>query len=72
MVSQRQIIEETYQALLMEYVAGALDQAQSLIVSAHITMSPRGREIARACECVGGALLEKRCEPVAMKQAHSV
>jgi putative transcriptional regulator len=55
-----------YEALLLSYAAGALDQAQNLVVMAHLTLSPQARAFVRDLECVGGVLIETRCEPVAM------
>ena len=58
--------QTSYEVLLMEYAAGTLDLAQTLIVSAHLNMSPAARRMVKDCECVGGALMDKSCEPVAM------
>ena len=60
--------QSSYEILLMEYAAGTLDMAQMLIVSAHLSLSPKARKIVKDCECVGGTLIEKRCEPVAMNK----
>lgn len=57
---------DTYEALLLGYAFGVLDQAQSLIVASHLTLSPRARALTRACEDMAGTLLEKDCEPVPM------
>lgn len=61
--------QSNYEILLMEYAAGTLDMAQMLVVSAHLSLSPQARKIVRDCECVGGALIEKRCEPVPMSES---
>lgn len=61
-------IQDTYEALLLSYAAGLLDQAQSLIVASHIALSPEAREKVHSCEALGGALMEKYCEPVKMKK----
>lgn len=58
--------QASYEILLMEYAAGTLDLAQSLIVMAHLSLSPQARHIVRDCERLGGAMLDKGCEPVAM------
>ena len=55
-----------YEALLLSYAIGALDQAQSLIVATHLALSPQARAFIRHCEAVGGALIEHDCAPVAM------
>ncbi|MCD8563339.1 MAG: hypothetical protein LRY54_04760 [Alphaproteobacteria bacterium] len=57
-------LQDTYESLLMDYAFGALDQAQSLIVASHLALSPKARALARACEDMAGALLEKDCPPV--------
>ena len=57
---------EEYQILLMQYAAGCLDQAQSMIITAHLGMSDKGHQILKDCACIGGTLLEKKCEPVSM------
>lgn len=59
-------MRDTYETLLMGYAFGVLDQAQSLIVASHLTLSPKARALTRACEDMAGTLLEKDCEPVAM------
>ena len=58
--------QTSYEVLLMEYAAGTLDMAQTLIVAAHLSLSPQARRIVKDCECVGGALMDKSCDPVAM------
>ncbi|MBL4804090.1 MAG: cupin domain-containing protein [Alphaproteobacteria bacterium] len=55
-----------YDALLFSYAAGNLDEAQSLAVATHLTFSEKARSIVRQCEDLGGALIEKECEPVSM------
>lgn len=60
---------ENYQSLLMQYAAGCLDQAQTMVVQAHLSLSGQGHKILRDCACIGGTLLEKNCEPVAMSEA---
>lgn len=65
---QQAALQDAYETLLLSYAAGLLDQAQSLIVASHIALSPQAREKVRTCEAVGGALMEKYCEPVPMKK----
>lgn len=62
------IAKQNYEALLMDYAAGALNEAQSLVVAAHLTLSPDARRIVSDCEAIGGGLLHCACEPVAMKK----
>jgi putative transcriptional regulator len=59
--------KDTYMSLLMGYAFGVLDQAQSMIVASHLTLSPRARALARTCEEMAGTLLEKDCQPVPMR-----
>lgn len=61
-------LQDAYESLLLSYAAGLLDQAQSLIVASHIALSPRAKEKVEQCEALGGALMERYCEPVAMKK----
>lgn len=61
-----EVLKDSYSALMLSYAAGRLDQAQSLIVSSHITLSPLARRLISNYEMIGGALLEKECSPVAM------
>jgi len=62
---------EGYELLLLGYAAGILDQAQDLIVSSHLALSPAGRQFVGRCESIGGALLEHECAPVSMSH-HSL
>ena len=59
-------LQNSYESLLFGYAAGTLDEAQNLIVAAHLTYSSSARNFVKSCECVGGALIESQCEPVAM------
>lgn len=56
-----------YDALLMAYAAGLLDEAQRLIVGAHMLLTPRARQMIHMCEALGGALMNTACEPVNMR-----
>lgn len=68
-VNEQQIaLQDAYETLLLGYAAGLLDQAQSLIVASHIALSPQAKEKVHQCEALGGALMERYCEPVKMKK----
>ncbi len=60
-------LQDSYHTLLLEYAAGLLDQAQSLIVASHLALSPAGRQLVRRCEALGGAILEHNCTPASMR-----
>lgn len=60
------VVREKTEILLMEYAAGALDEASALLAASYITVCPEARRYARACESYGGALMEG-CDPVAMQ-----
>ncbi len=66
MNQQQAALQDAYETLLLSYAAGLLDQAQSLIVASHVAMSPQAKEKVQECEALGGALMEKYCEPVSM------
>lgn len=68
MVIKPQAIQENYDALLLAYAAGILNQAQSLAVAVHMAMSPQARQIVRQCEAIGAALMECECEPQEMRK----
>lgn len=59
--------QDRYHTLMMEYASGALDEAHSLLVAAHLSLSPQARGILNQYETVGGSLLQEFCAPVAMK-----
>ena len=61
--------DETYQAILVEYASGCLNEAQSLAVAAHLALSPSARRLMAHYERIGGSLLETCCTPVAMSPA---
>lgn len=52
--------------LLTEYSTGTLDDALSLVAAAYITLSPDARRHVAAVERLGGAMVDRCCEPVAM------
>ncbi len=62
------IIKEQTEILLMEYAAGTLDEACSLLVASYITLCPEARRYVGDCEAMGGALIEGDCPPVAMER----
>jgi len=53
--------------LLLDYAAGALDEAVALVVAGHVALCPECRARVRALEAVGGALLEA-VTPVAVSE----
>lgn len=61
-----EVLLSGYDALLFSYAAGNLDEAQNLVVATHLTYSQKARHIVRQCEDLGGALIERECEPVSM------
>lgn len=44
--------------LLLEYAAGNMDEAQSLLVATHLALCPRCRKIVENAETLGGALID--------------
>ncbi len=66
-VNNPSTIQENYEALLLAYAAGILDQAQNFAVSVHLSLSPRARQFVRKYETIGGALIECACDPEPMK-----
>lgn len=60
---------DAYHALMLGYASGILDEAQNLIVSAHIALSPAARKIVRHYECLGASFLEKDCTPASLCEA---
>ncbi len=59
-------LNDTYHSLLIDYASGALDEAHSLIVAAHMALSPNARRIVHEYESIGGGMLQECCAPVAM------
>lgn len=51
---------------LLDYAAGNLGEAPSLLVATHIALAPEAARAVRDCEALGGALIET-LEPVAME-----
>ena len=60
--------DDLYHALLMEYASGCLDEGQSLIIAAHMALSPAARKMVAQYEAVGGAILDDCCGKVEMKK----
>lgn len=54
--------------LLVDYARGALNEAQHVLVASYLEMSEQGRARAVLWERLGGALMERCCEPVAMTE----
>lgn len=65
-MNQRAMIEDMYRAVLFEYIAGALDEAQNFAVRAHVGLSPRARAFMHHYDAVGAAMIEEYCQPVRM------
>ncbi|HTK83534.1 MAG TPA: cupin domain-containing protein [Patescibacteria group bacterium] len=59
---------ELYDLMLMEYASGALDDALSLLVASHLTLSAVARQRVAFFESLGGALMDECCEPVSMAE----
>lgn len=64
----RQRRDEAYQAMLMEYASGCLDEAHALLIAAHISLSPSAQHVVARYETIGGVMLEKSCAPAAMTE----
>lgn len=65
----RERMRDAYEALLTGYAFGTLDEAQSLIVATHLTLSPLARELVAQCEEVGGEMMMGDCSPVSLSGA---
>jgi putative transcriptional regulator len=52
------VAAESYDALMLDYAAGALGPGQSLLVETHLRLKPQGRSAAAALDAAGGAMLE--------------
>jgi putative transcriptional regulator len=63
----QEMLRENYETILLGYAAGLLDMAQNMAIAAHLSLSPAAREFVRACEAVGGCLIETECAPISMK-----
>jgi len=59
-------LADGYHSLMLSYAAGRLNQAENLIVSAHISMSEKGRRVLARYESICGSLLENECDPAPM------
>jgi putative transcriptional regulator len=58
---------EAGESLLLDYASGSLDEALSLVIASHLSMSSSSRDFVQDCEIVGGHLLAHECEPVSVK-----
>ncbi len=65
----RVLAENDYCALLVDYAAGTLDEAASLVVASHLTLSPKARRFVSECEELGGILVQECCEPISMMES---
>lgn len=63
-ISVEERLRESYESLMAAYAFGTLDQAQSLIVAVHLTLSPMARDLVRQCEDIGGEMMVRDCEAV--------
>ncbi len=52
------IIHHPSNSLLLDYAAGTLDEASSLLVATHLTLCPECRGQVAAAEAIGGSLLD--------------
>lgn len=52
------IVHHPSNSLLLDYAAGTLDEASSLLVATHLTLCPRCRGEVAAAEAIGGSLLD--------------
>lgn len=64
--SIRADMDDLYHALLLDYTAGRLNEAQNMIVAAHIALSAPARQWMKQYESLGGYVLERECLPVSM------
>ena len=60
--------DANYEFLLMQYAAGALDQAQSMAVTAHLGLSTKGHNMLKRFTSLGGDILENTCKPAEMNK----
>jgi putative transcriptional regulator len=59
-------MNDGYNTLMMKYAIGALDEAQSLVVASHLSISDKGHDLLKAYEALGGYHVEHECDPVSM------
>lgn len=59
--------DQRYQALMLDYVTGSLPRGPALVVSAHLALQPKAREMTRTFDAAGGMLLDA-IEPVEIAQ----
>jgi len=51
----------TFEAVMMDYAAGTLSNAQTLVMDTYLSVNERAREASLAYAAMGGALLEDEC-----------
>lgn len=59
---------EAYEAMLVEYASGCLDEAHALLMSAHASLCEAARRDIAHYETLGGLMLERQCAPVSMRE----
>lgn len=52
------IVHHPSNSLLLDYAAGTLDEASSLLIATHLTLCPHCRAEVAAAEAIGGSLLD--------------
>ncbi|MGL1147904.1 zf-HC2 domain-containing protein, partial [Vibrio parahaemolyticus] len=52
------IVHHPSNSLLLDYAAGTLDEASSLLIATHLTLCPHCRREVAAAEAIGGSLLD--------------
>ncbi len=55
--------DATFDAIMVDYAAGNLSCAQTLLVDSYLTLNPSARATSLACASMGGELLESECAP---------
>lgn len=59
---------DKYEYLLMRYASGCLDQAQTMIVTAHLGLSDKGHDLLKKFSSMGGTMLKDKCAPSKMSE----
>ena len=55
-------------ALLWEYACGSLDKSHNLLIESFLDIRPQARKVINQFETIGGAMLEKGCNPTKMAE----
>lgn len=55
-----------YEVLMMQYASGCLDQAQNMIIRAHLSLSQKGHAMLKNFTSLGGHILQEECTPIEM------